>query len=180
MKLTVILLFFLALSGCAGTYEPSESFLSMRGKITRPQAVATLQEVSKRTGADAEAVICQLGQGYGLDNNTRLKFTETGFSYRAYTKGKFVEEKAGVQYFEKGYFEKSIPFDEIDTVRILPYQGSECQRAKFGKFDYIIVLQDNPFRAALSMAVNKNGLDKYLAAIASLTNNPRIVQGEGL
>lgn len=181
MKLpAIILLLSVALSGCAGTFEPSKTFLSMKGKITRPQAVMILSKVSGSTGTNGEAVVCQLGTAYGVDKNTRLEFTESGFSYQAYTKGKFVGEKDGIQYFEKGYFQKVIPFDGIRVVRILPYQGTDCQSVKYGKYDYVIALQNNPFDVALSIAVKENELDKYLAAITSLTDDPRMVQGVGL
>ena len=180
MKITVILLLSVALSGCASSFEPSETFLSMRGKITRPQAVTILNRVSSSTGANGGAVVCQLGTAYGVDKDTRLEFTETGFSYQAYTKGKFVGEKDGIQYFEKGYFQKVIPFDDIHVVRILSYQGTDCRSVKYGKYDYVIVLQNNPFTTALSIAVKENDLDRYLAAITSLTDNPRMVQGAGL
>ena len=180
MKISAVLILSLVLCACAGSYEPSEAFLSMRGKITRPQAVTLLQAMSNQAGGDAPAVICQLGTAYGVDQNTQLRFTESGFSYHAYTKGRFVREERGVRYFEKDYFEKAVPFDEISTVRILPYHGTECQTATAGKFDHIIVLEDNPFRVALSIAVKKNDLEQYLAAISSLTGNPRIVQGGGL
>jgi len=181
MKITaIILLLSVALSGCASTFEPSETFLSMRGKITRPQAVTILSKVSGSTGANSEAIICQLGTAYGVDKDTRLEFTESGFSYRAYTKGKFVGEKDGIQYFEKGYFQKVIPFDEIRVVRILSYPGTDCRTVKHGKYDYVIALQNNPFSIALSIAVKENDLDQYLAAISSLADNPRMVQGAGL
>ena len=179
MKIPLILMLSIAISGCASAFKPSEQFLSLKGKITRPEAVTTLQRISRGNAAKGEPVICRLGTLYGADQNTQLEFTASEFSYQAYTKGEYVGEKAGTQYYKKAYFQKKTPFRDISMVRILPYNGSDCQAVKGGQYDHIVVLQKNPITEALAIAVNKSDLDAYLAAIISLTQSPRIVQGVG-
>lgn len=176
-KATFLVLAML-LSGCASSYKPSTSMLSLKQGMDKQQATAVFAEYAKPSAVNAG--FC--GGGHSMDAGTPAIVSHEGYSYQAYVLGERIKsEKVALSTiitYKKDYFQAVRKFSNISKIRVMqgPVVYGSCNDKNPTTYAISIYFgtSDND-----AFAVGASGLDEMMAALVTLAPQAKLMEGAG-
>lgn len=180
LKLAVLMLTVVLISGCASTFKPSEKMLLLRQGMDKQTAVAVIAKYSKP--APGQSGYCG-GNKFTFDPGTPLAVTAEGYTLQAYKKGDLIsKEQIGstTRYlYKKIYYEDGRKFADLSKIRVIMGVGPYVNCTKPGKNEVTISLH---YSAADidGIIIAKDNLDEMMAALVTLAPQAKLIEGVGL
>lgn len=177
-RVPLILAFAVLLIGCASTYKPSTEMAHLKSTLDTGRA----REIFYKNilPSDIAAGLCANTGGFYRVEGKAPKMTNNGYALEVYRRGELLKSeyqaasRTTTNYYKKVFFVQEQKFENISKVRVTKNENRVC-----GKGDYVIALHEGTFGTIVDVAVAKENLEAFLAAMSALAPQAKLIEGVG-